>query len=194
MSYPKDDGPSDEILYKLCDLGVRSFGSGMTHDEVREHILDADTLFVAYERDKPVGFAGIVEQTDTSFYFSAAVVDPEKRKSGLYKELTRLRLDMAISEGGKDINTRTQNPIVEKTIQDILEDMIAVGKINGYSVSHSYKPAVFGRLLTNDIPKSGNQRLDEAYSTLDYTRGDAFLINFSLSLPVGRRYTGGCLW
>ena len=63
-----------------------------------------------------------------------------------------------------------------------------------YMCAVSEKPAVFGRLLTNDIPKSGNQRLDEAYSTLDYTRGDAFLINFSLSLPVGRRYTGGCLW
>ncbi len=193
LSYNGYEEMGDKLLYNLCNLGVRSFGSGMTRDEVKERALDASTLFVAYNGNKPVGFAGLVEENDGSFYLSAAVVDPTERRNGLYTKFTRLRIETVISSG-KNFETRTQNPVVEKTIRNVLENMMTEEKIQGYNINREYKPAVYGRLLTNAVPKSGDKRLDKVYSALDYNKGDAFLVKFSLSLPVHTKYNGGCLW
>ena len=173
-------GFTETYVDSLADLGIRSFGNGMERQEVVEHLFDNDILYVAEARNKPIAFAGMVYQPkDKKVYLSAALVDPLYRGNNLYKDLTGLR----VMEGMQVTDifyTRTQNPIVEKTIRSVLDSMVENGGIESYQCSRQIKEGVFGRRLTDEIPLSGDKSIDCLYSILNYDRGDAFILEFKL--------------
>ena len=55
------------------------------------------------------------------------------------------------------------------------------GRISGYSVQREVIRGCYGRLITDHIPRSSEERINRLFSVLDYMRGDAFQISFVTS-------------
>lgn len=141
-------------------------------------------------------------------YLSAAFVKRSERGNGLYKALTKARLKAAMDyiryvANDSDvihfyISTRTQNPNVEAGITSALKEMteekgelISFGKAERTLIAGAY-----GRMLTDEIPLTSDDGLNAEYAKLDYKKGDAYLLRFSVNtketrvrnMRVGARY------
>ncbi len=106
-------------------------------------------------------------------YLAAAVVDPRYQERGVYKKLTRKRIETALEEGVKTIFTRTQNPQVERGIRGTLEEM----GVN-YVLERILIQGAYGEQLTRERPKVKNEEVQHVYEELDYNEGDAFVLVF----------------
>ncbi len=162
-------------------MTIRTFGPGMSGDEVREHIYKNDLLLVLYANKEPSGFAGLKYKPKRKIAnLSAAVISPYLQGKGLYKELSRIRIYSAIVDGYDVITTTTQNPRVEKAIIDIMEEFRSRRIVDAYSFERRLVPCAFGRALTNDTPLSRSERINTEYKRLYYNRGDAYYLSFTL--------------
>ncbi len=153
----------------------------MNRDEVLQHLLPNDVLFVAYDRQqKAFAFAAGNHRSGNPgsdyFYLAGAVVSPAYQGKGVYTHLTELRIKHSFLNGRDlPIKTRTQNPNVEDGI------LRAFAKVRGISVSdvvvtREIIPGLYGRQLTTTLPRE--ILADSPYVELDYPRGDAFELTF----------------
>lgn len=180
---------SDDLLMKLSEVGVRSFGSSMPLDEVRKHIRESHHVFVGFDvEERPIAFGGskytIEEDTRMPcLYLSGAFVDPQSRKTGLYNALSLRRILHGLELGYRIVAVRTQNPKVEAGIVGALETLCAEKGISRYFLSNRTKvPGLYGRMLTDQRPISSIDRINAEYERLDYDRGDAFYLRFVLGV------------
>ncbi len=167
-----------DVIAKLIDIGVKSFGNGMEDKEVRDHIIYGnDFVTVAYdENGSPIGFAGL-RIDDGSLYLSAAVVDINFQGEGVYKEMTKFRIAVGGLDEGKEVRTRTQNPKVEEGILSALKTFAKDRKI---TVTRDRINGAYGRCLTGERQKTRDEDLNKIYEQLDVNRGDAFVLHFKL--------------
>ncbi len=154
----------------------------MSRDEVLQHLLPNDVLFVVYDsQQKAFAFAAGNHRSGNLgadyFYLAGAVVSPEYQGKGVYTHLTELRIRHSFLNGSDlPIKTRTQNPNVEDGI------CRALGKVKNISpaeiiVEREIIHGLYGRQLTTALPR---EILKESpYAQLDYARGDAFELTFS---------------
>jgi hypothetical protein len=68
---------------------------------------------------------------------------------------------------------------VERGIIYVLEELLRDHQIGGYTISRELLPGVYERMLTGTRPISPDENINQIFSTLDYTRGDAYMITFS---------------
>ncbi|MFI5412749.1 MAG: hypothetical protein ACHQX1_02565 [Candidatus Micrarchaeales archaeon] len=193
-----------KLLDQLLKLGVRTFGPGMTEEEVREHVVKNDVLFVLYDSNMvAIAFAGLTRAKDNKTgtmlngaYLSGAVVAAEAQGFGLYKELAKLRIRYSIEKfglkSGAEITTRTQNPRIEEGINAALKYGISTIECSVLlsSMSREYRRALFGRMLTKEVPRSNSDRINRAYSELNYASGDAYLLTFTITLDYPQVFEG----
>ncbi len=172
----------EKTIDELVQAAIDSFGSSMGRDEVIQHLLPNDVLFVAYDKQqKAFAFAaGNYRSGNNSsdyFYLAGAVVSPAYQGKGVYTHLTELRIQHSFLNGRDlPIKTRTQNPNVEDGI------FRAFVKVCGISpsdvvVKREIIPGLYGRQLTKTLPREISR--ESPYAQLDYVRGDAFELTFS---------------
>jgi hypothetical protein len=186
LSKPRQ--PSPETIGKLVDMAVESFGPTMLRSEVMERLSHSDLLFVAMD-DKlsPIGFAGLEYKLlndpakTKAMYLSGAVVKASEQGTGIYNRLTLERLVLGMEFGNcHAATTRTQNPIVEYTICQSLNDLRKLGTIYNFYVTRSLSKNAYGRMLTKSIPKSKNESLNAEYGKLNYENGDGYELVFTI--------------
>ena len=166
-------------LEQLIRVAQNSFGSSMSRNEVINHLIPNDVIFIAYKNDLAIGFAGNIYKND-NLYLSGAVLETIEQNKGLYKLLTTLRIEHGLEKNITSITTATQNPRVEKGIINVLNEFYSNNKINRYEVKRELLNSRYGRMLTEIRPYSLDQELNLIYSKLNYEKGDAFLITFTL--------------
>ncbi len=166
-------------LKKLTEVAVHAFGSNMTMDEVAEHVLPVDALYIAEFEGVVCGFGSLNIFEDHS-YLAGTVIDPREQKKGVYSRLAQVRILDTLAEGVRRVDTRTQNPIIEYSIMRSLELLRAGKHIEGFDVERLHVPGVYGRMLTEERPFSKDSELNEIYNQLSYESGDAFKLAFHL--------------
>lgn len=164
---------------ELVRVTREGFDKDMSEQEIREVVLPNTELFIAYKNNKPVGFTA-AKHRENEVYLAAAVIIPSERGTGLYTIFNRLRIEEGLSKGFTIISTRTQNPIVERRITSVLENLKMESKIIGYTVNRELLIGVYGRMLTGSRPESSDTNVNETFSRLNYEQGDAFFITFTV--------------
>ena len=171
---------NDRIKEDIVTVGQSAFGVEMTSEEIVDHILPTDRLYLGFTSEGKVsGFATAIIK-DQSIYLSGAAVDPQYQQDGLYREFSSRRINLALQQQKYSVELRTQNPIIEATVSQILETLSTGGIIGGYSVKRERQLGTYGRMLTSAKPFSQNLELNTVYSQLDYLKGDSFLLEFKL--------------
>ena len=163
----------EKTINSLVAAAQISFGQSMMKDEVLQHLLPNDILFVAYDvKQNAFAFAAGNFNPD-HFYLAGAVVSPNNQGLGVYTHLTKLRIQHSfLNDESLDIKTRTQNPNVEAGICRALREITG---LDGY-VERKIIPGLYGRQLTAVIPREISA--DSPYAQLNYPRGDAFELIF----------------
>lgn len=170
---------SEADIQGLVQLAVSTFGPGMSAEEVKEHILPVDRLYVARDNGAIVGFASLNFSPDFS-YLAGTAVHPKKQGSGLYHDFAKERILDSLEKGLEKIKTRTQNPIIEHTLRNSFACLVQEKIIENFSFHRELLEGLYGRMLTKAIPKSRDMEVNNAYSSLNYARGDAFMLSFEV--------------
>jgi len=178
---------SRKTLDEIVNFTINTFQSGMTEGEVLNHIKGNDLFLLLYKGENAIGFAGSKYISPGNYaeriaYLSAAVVSSEFQGLGLYRELVKERVDVALDLGLHIITTKTQNPLVEFTIREDLSRRVTEGQITGYSIDRKMLPGTFGRKLTENFKESKDKTINIAYRSLNLDRGDGYYLTFYLEL------------
>ena len=171
-------GPLEE---GIVQVGLDAFGAGMTKEEILEHILPTDLLQIAYNKQGITGFATALFKKETIDLVGAAV-KREAQGSGIYSHFSLRRINFGLNRGRNKVQLRTQNPKVELGVRLCLDSLVEVGLISDYQVNRELRRGLYGRMLTAVQPSCGIERIDSTYASLQYQRGDAFALEFTLGV------------
>lgn len=171
----------NKTISNLITVARDGFGKFISNEEVIEHVVRRDALFIAYKDDKEIGFSTF-SRNGSDMYLGGAVVIKKEQNNGLYGLLTKVRIVEAINNKITTVTTNTQNPSVEQGIVKIFKEAKTLGKIQDFTMKREMVPNLYGRMLTRQIPKSTNSDLNLIYSHLNYGNGDAFRITIEISL------------
>lgn len=170
---------SDEFK-SIVRIAKDAFGPSMSDDEVEKVVIPSTSLWIASKGGVDIGFTAAT-QKQNEFYLAAAAIIKKERGKGLYSIFNRLRLNEGLDKNFSVFTTRTQNPNVERGITVALESLKTEHCIEGYAIKHDIIPGVYGRLLTEKVQKSPYENITQIFSALNYERGDAFYITFSVT-------------
>lgn len=168
---------------------VSSSGMRTTEEDILNHIQgDVITIYRDDQSGEVFAFSstafgtpnellGSSEISDTyGCYLVGATVSKDKQGMGLYKKMNERRIGFAVDRQLPLVFTRTQNPRVQSAMQGVLDGMREEGRIAGYTLERILVPGHYGKMLTQEKPQDDKLSFDE----LDYERGDAYLLLFSL--------------
>ena len=196
--YEKKEGKIDlprRTLDQLVKVTIDTFGPGMGRNEVEEHVFAGDLLYVASDIEGMVGFASAeFNYEDHSLSLAGAVVHPKVQKHGIYKDFTALRIKDGLEKNYFFINTTTQNPKIEYAIRSVLEDFVSSEAIKGFLLHRKRIHSLYGRMLTSEIPLSKDKNLNELYSKLNYSVGDAYSLSFNLTGKIENKGSTGDIY
>ncbi len=179
--YTGEVGISEELFKDAIRISRDSFASVISEDEVKNLITGCSLMLVAYNTDnmQRVGFAASHYEGNTCYFSSAAIMKSEQ-SNGLYHIFNRWRIKEGLGNGFNIFTVTTQNPKVEKGIASAMYAFLEKGTIDGYSVQRDQIRGYYGRMLTTEVPRSSDESTNRIFSHLDYNRGDAFYISFSV--------------
>ena len=153
----------------------------MPEEEIRHVVLPNTELFIAYKFKETIGFAASRHKKD-EVYLAAAVISPSERGKGLYHVFNRIRIEHGLDKKLTNITTRTQNPRVERRITEVMDMLVIEHKINKYVINRELLKGIYGRMLTDSRPTVSDPNINNVFSRLNYERGDAYFITFSVQL------------
>ena len=170
---------SEELFKDGVRISRDSFAPVISDEEVKNLIIGNSLLLVAYnaENMQRVGFAASYYEKNACYFSSSAIMKTEQG-NGLYYIFNRLRIRDGIGNGFNTFTVTTQNPKVEKGIASAMNSFLEEGFIDGYSVQRDPIRGYYGRMLTTEVPRSSDERINRPFSYLNYGRGDAFYISF----------------
>jgi hypothetical protein len=168
----------------------KAFGGGITPEDARAHMSGTQILVAQPPEDNQViGFTSIFVSNPAqmfederlpdrnALYFAGAAIDASVQGNGLYSVLNRRRLGLLDEHDLDIVYTRTQNPRVQEGITHSLDKLIAEGRCSAYDVGRLIVPGAYGKMLTAQKPSSRKV----VYDDLDYEKGDAAIIVWSLT-------------
>ena len=173
---------TNKHILEMCEVAQKAFGPTMEREEVEEHILPTDFLVVGYT-DRIVGFS-TAQITKDSIDLVGAAIEPSYQGNGLYQHLTSQRILFGLRRSRSIAEFRTQNQRVEHGKRRSLDTLIQAGFLQRYEIERNKKLKFYGRMLTDQQPISSQEDINEVYSSLDYTAGDAFEFRMSLQVPT----------
>ena len=183
---------------ELVDIAREGFGTEMTEQDVRNHVLNTDILYLVkdIESDKNVAFSSydlVNFGNDKILYLNGIVVRRSLQKSGLFYDINKRVLSI---DDFDYIVMRTQNPVIygatKKLVKNIypaqedvpkkIKDLASIIAMEHLHMK-SFDPETFvgrgtyGVCLYDSIPhhKDTNAFFDKKLK-LDYDKGDSVLI------------------
>jgi hypothetical protein len=180
-NYTGEVGISEELFKDAVRISRDSFAPVISDEEVKNLIIGNSLLLVAYNayNMQRVGFAASYYEKNACYFSSSAIMKTEQG-NGLYHIFNRMRIKEGMSNGFNTFTVTTQNPKVEKGIASAMNSFLEEGVIAGYSVQRDPIRGYYGRMLTTEVPRSSDERINRPFSCLNYGRGDAFYISFSV--------------
>ena len=159
------------------------FGPTMSEEEIKNVVIPNTILFIAHRNRITVGFEASSyskhpEMND--LYLAAGAVVKSEWGHGLFTLLNRLAVQDGLDQGFRNITARTQNPTIEGAIIRSLDLLRGDSQISEYTIKREFLEAQYGRMLTKEIPLSKNESINQIYAKLNYKRGDAYFLTFSV--------------
>jgi hypothetical protein len=184
------------LVDRLAHIARTGFGTNITQEDVENHVMQVDKLYLIMEDSVIAGFSsyGIMEHNNRKIlYLHGIVVMPEFQKHGIFQRLNRL----ALSEENYDfLAMRTQNPVVYAATEHLVKKLfpnrkkapedvkkIAVHlaldhlKMQAFDEETFVGRHTYGTCLYSDVPK--HQRSSELFDSilkLDYKAGDSVIL------------------
>lgn len=170
-----------KIFKEVIRVVKDSFAQDLSQGHLQKMIYGSSLLLVVSRADTnvKVGVASLSYE-DKECYFSCAAIVKSERGNGLYYVMNRLRIKDGLSRGYTAFTVLTQNPKVERSIARAMETLREEGLIAGHDVKRELIRKCYRRMLTDEVPKSSDERINNAFSVINYKKGDAFQITFSV--------------
>jgi hypothetical protein len=195
-SYDQFESLCPGICPKIRDCVDSAFKGRVSFEDTKQHVA-GDILIVGTDNNGDVAcFSSAVAKSpnecfsrtdltdETGWYMAAAAIRQENQSTGLYKAMTRMRVDFGLNRRMTLFYTRTQNPRVEEGITSEFEDRVAIGQISGFTFERRFVQGKgkggYDGMLTAEIPVGRSV----VYDTLDYDRGDAHILLFRIERPA----------
>ena len=186
----------DTLVTRLAEIARNGFGTEITMEDVENHVMKVDTLYLIRQEKKIIGFSSYdVLQLGEAFilYLSGIVVEREFQKHGFFNMVNKL----ALSSGNFDfLAMRTQNPVIyaatEKLVKELypnkestpesirqLSSIIAKEYLNmeRFCEETMVGKATYGTCLYDKVQR--HPRADDFFDNalkLDYNAGDSVLL------------------
>ena len=109
-------------------------------------------------------------------HLQGTVIDPDVQGLGLYRELNRFRFESILDRRIRFVSATTQNPKVERGIRSVLDELVAQGRIVGWTLDTEVLPGCYGQLLAAGQPDTAGTPFEH----LDRDAGDACSLLFGL--------------
>jgi hypothetical protein len=189
MALEQDE--QETLVSQLTQVAQSAFGTHITEEDVRNHVLTADVLYLLRTADEPVGFSAYTTRMHDGaciLYLSGIAVQRELQGSGFFNRVNQLAL---AAEQPDYFAMRTQNPVIYGATKKF------VGKIypNGETIPEHIKaigalfaglefdPETFicrrtyGTCLYDRVPEySGARAFFDGKLGLNYAAGDSIVI------------------
>lgn len=146
-------------------------------------LLTANNLLLsAYRKDTEakVGFAASEYQSDECHLVTAFIARSEQNQ-GIYYMFNKLRILDGLDEGFSIFTVTTQNPNVERGISRAMQYFVDQGNLSSYSLTRELKRRTLPKMLTPHVPKCPDESINSNYLQLNYKKGDAFRLTFSVA-------------
>ncbi|MDI6737180.1 MAG: hypothetical protein QME12_01545 [Nanoarchaeota archaeon] len=186
----------DTLVCRLAEIARNGFGTKITMEDVENHVMNVDTLYLIRQEKKIIGFSSYdVLNLDEAFilYLSGIVVEREFQKHGFFNMVNKL----ALSSGNFDfVAMRTQNPVIyaatEKLVKRLypnkegtpesirqLASIIARDylKMERFCEETMVGKATYGTCLYDKVQR--HPRADDFFDNVlnvDYNAGDSVLL------------------
>jgi hypothetical protein len=180
--YPKNkiEALNEGIIEQIIEVAKDSFGKSMGGEEIIEHVLPTDHLYLAFDSNNGlIGFCTDVYR-DGATYFAGAAVKNNCQGNGVYQKLLSSRLNNLVQRRERMLEFCTQNPKVEKGICMALEREIDLGNLVNYNLERKIEKRLYGRMLTEKRLFSGNLKIDKIFAKLNLEIGDGFSYKIEL--------------
>jgi hypothetical protein len=190
-SYDQFECAYPGIGMAIEDCVLSAFEGRVGFEDTKEHVAGDILIVGTGDKGKVACFSSAIAKSpndclsrtdltdEVGWYMAAAAVRQDAQGTGLYKEMTRRRVDFGLSREMTLFYTRTQNPRVEEGITGELKDRVAMRQISGFSLERRLAIGCYGKMLTAEIPIGRSV----VYDTLDYDRGDAHILLFRVEKP-----------
>ncbi len=178
---------TEEMLFDLREVANSGFGKPVPSKENENVAKKSDRLFVAYYKNRKVAFASVKIVHKNLGYLVGGVVNADFKNSGLYRELTKRRIE-ELKGRASYVSTRTQNPTVYYVLRHMVREIfpnegIVPSKIVGLAksvdrrVDNKLKVSwCYGRRLSSfDFPTK-DEKANKLFSHLNLEHGDAYII------------------
>ncbi|AJF61266.1 TPA: hypothetical protein HA239_01300 [Candidatus Woesearchaeota archaeon] len=170
---------TDRMKQGIIDIGLVAFGPGMTPEEIIEHVMPTDRVYMGFKGTRAIGFATANIQ-ENAVDFVGAAVEPQYQGDGLYNEFVMRRVSLAFEHGKNTVKLRTQNPVVYLGVTRSLDNLAEIGAINSYTEKREHVKGMYGRMLTEKRPLSNIGEINRIFDVLDYEKGDTFSLEFRM--------------
>ncbi len=127
-----------------------------------------------------VGFAASEYQSDECHLVTAFIARSEQN-NGIYHMFNKLRISDGLGEGFSIFTVTTQNPNVERGVSRAMQYFIYQGNISSYSLTRELRRRTLPKMLTPYVPKCPDESINSNYYSLNYKKGDAFRLTFSVA-------------
>ena len=114
---------SSDIVDKLTDIARDGFGTGITRDDVINHVLKTDFLYIIGNKENPEGFSSYNRlniKDSNILYLNGIVMKRDVQKRGTFYRINSLALDHHPYDY---IAMRTQNPVIYAATQKITKEI-----------------------------------------------------------------------
>ena len=183
----------ETLVEKLTDIARDGFGTDMSKQDVENHVLPVDQLYLVDVGGKLIGFSSydlLRYQQKNILYLSGIVIKKEFQKCGLFRVVNSLAL-----MGDYDFFAmRTQNPVVYAAASKLVDLYPKAGRIpedvkdiaSAIAVEHLgmndfcretfVKRSTYGCCLYDAVPEHRAKEFFDEVLELDYSSGDSVLL------------------
>jgi hypothetical protein len=182
------------LVDKLTEIARNGFGTEITHDDVENHVLPVDLLYLMHSSKQVIGFASynsVQANGKNILYLHGVVIKKPFQGKGLCNEANK----EALSEDDYDLfATRTQNPVLyaateklvkqlfpgkEQTpeeLKEIAEQIAANIGMDNFDKNTFIAKGQYGSCLYDHIPRHRKSEFFDSHLKLDYDAGDCVLL------------------
>ncbi|HII15742.1 MAG TPA: hypothetical protein HA362_05520 [Nanoarchaeota archaeon] len=184
------------LVCRLAEIARNGFGTAITMEDVENHVMNADNLYLIRQENEIVGFSSydLLNVCESPIlYLSGIVVERKSQKKGIFGRVNKL----ALSSGDFDfLAMRTQNPVIyaaterlvrklyprrDGTPADIKEIAAIIAKqhlkMERFCEETMVGKATYGTCLYDEVQR--HQRADDFFDNalkVDYNAGDSVLL------------------
>lgn len=187
----------NKTIDNIVEIARDGFGSEMSKEDVRTHVLDVDLLYLIFENKKLIGFSSydfpkVAEEK--IIYLNGIVVNQKNQKKGVFKQVNTQVLNEYANIDF--LVMRTQNPVVYAATKSIVDKIYPNGeeapyrikkiaeitakdmlKMDDYDSNTFVGRNTYGTSLYNKIPEHSEiKKYFDNDLKLNYLSGDSVII------------------